>query len=132
MARSAASAAASGGATKVNTERWCAASAWTSSSATPGTEVSARSSAASVSRFRPSEKLGTHSTRGAGIGTSGGGERVEEPAVQRGVAGDDRAAAQDFGVVRRAPERGHHPARLADEHDARRHVPGRERELPEG
>src|SRR2546430_8148080 len=70
MAANAASTLASGGATNVNTERLWAASAWTSSSLTPGTPVSAVRSASMVAAFLPSEKLGTHSTRGDGIDTS--------------------------------------------------------------
>src|SRR5256886_253114 len=70
MPPSAASRAASGGATNVNTERLCDASACTSSSRTPGTLVSAARRASMVAALRPSEKLGTHSMRGEGIETS--------------------------------------------------------------
>src|SRR5439155_13123693 len=70
MAARAASTLASGGATNVNTERLWAASAWTSSSRTPGTLASAVRRASMVAALRPSEKLGTHSMSGAGIDTS--------------------------------------------------------------
>src|SRR5260370_24248418 len=127
MAWSAASTAASGGATNVNTDRWWVASAWTSSSCTPGTPVRARSSASSVARSRPSEKLGTHSTRGAG--TLGPPQQLAEPAMQGGVPGYNPAGLQH---VVRTIEGGHEPAGLADQHDAGGDVPGSQGKLPEG
>src|SRR3989442_3764994 len=129
MAASAASTLASGGATNVKTERLCAASAWTSSSLTPGTLVSARRSASMVAALRPSEKFGTHSMRGEGIVTfSSAPQEVPEPFVQRRVAGDHRSVLQHVGG---AVERCHHAARFPDQHHAGSHVPRRERELPE-
>src|SRR6266516_1179293 len=162
MAASAASTLASGGATNVNTERLWAASAWTSSSLTPGTPVSAVRRASMVAALRPSEKLGTHSTSGDGIVTSnaecgirnaelmdarrargsrfhsalriphsalsGGPHEVQQPPMQRRIAGDHGAVLQHVG---RAVERGHHATRLADEHHAGGHVPRGQRQLPE-
>src|SRR3989442_2119907 len=161
-AASAASTLASGGATNVNTERLWAASAWTSSSLTPGTLESALRRASMVAALRPSEKFGTHSTRGDGIDTSNaergtrnaeqqGGlwllrsyvrsafplprsafswsvQELHEPAVHLRIAGHHRPVLQHIG---RAVERGHHAARLADEHNAGGHVPRSERQLPE-
>src|SRR5712691_10097888 len=127
MAASAASTLASGGATNVNTERLWAASAWTSSSLTPGTLVSARRSASMVAALRPSEKFGTHSIKGDGI-DSRAPQEVPEPFVQRRVAGDHRSVLQHVGG---AVERRHHAARFPDQHHAGSYVPRRERELPE-
>src|SRR5438046_1135356 len=77
------SGSAAGGATDVKTERLWAASAWTSSSLTPGTPVSAVRRASMVAALRPSEKFGTHSTRGDGIETSNA-ERGARNAEQQG------------------------------------------------
>src|SRR5437762_5159510 len=130
IARNAASAAAAGRATSVNTERLCDGSACTSSSRTPSTLVMAARSASRVAEFRPSEKLGTHSTNGAGIRfLSCALQEIQQPAMHGRAARHQRAMSQHVVF---AGERRHDARGLANQHHARGDVPGGEGQLPEG
>ena len=68
MARNAASSTAAGLPTKVTTVRWVSTPGSTLSSVTPETASMASVICLILARSRPSEKLGTHSTIGVGMG----------------------------------------------------------------
>src|SRR6266699_2730988 len=119
MAASAASTLASGGATNVNTERLRAASAWTSSSLTQGTLVSARRSASMVAALRPSEKFGTHSTNGVAIGHLNKRLRIEDFGLRKRSTAVQSAIANPQSAISRAPQKAHEPfmqRRVAGDH----------------